>query len=263
MMCRRSPARNLMLQRLIQTRSHLQSPLQRDDSIDSESESISLPLIDAGSSVSESTSQEIVPAPPPPIVSQGENQSTDPAGATKVYLSTLENNYLGNIYTDDRDQPSSETSPPAALSTAEIISYLQQNSHLLVFEEELSDTIRAQGWISVMDSEEPTIYEPGTKIICLSKRHEIPCYATIVRYVASGVYLVKFFDGHEEKVSFEGIQSVIRRSFYFNPTTGYALWTLPKEEEQVMVTPTSGQPPEYLELTGRFLHTDRSTFTTL
>jgi hypothetical protein len=245
LMCRRSPSRNLALQRLIETRS-LTSAVDSSD-----------PLIQNHEpSVPESPSQDLIPIPP--TVPQGENQTLDTGTTnTTLYLRTIEHNLLGNIYTDDRDQPSPVTPLPPPLppvdgmSTAELITHLQQNPHVLLFEEELNESLRSQGWISVMDSEEPTSYEPGTKILCHSKSHEIPCYATIVQYLANGVYLAKFFDGHEENVSCEAIESVIRRSFYFNPQTGYATWTFPQEEEEgVVVTSTYGQPPEYLELSG-------------
>jgi hypothetical protein len=280
MMCRKPPPRNRLLEQIITTRSlscvfsssedHPPSDLGRPSVASpsrtkNESDGLTVATDEEKSIVSDST-QALTSIPPG---NGAGGVSGD--GSTTVYIQELENQIIGNLYSDDRHlSPSSPTAPAlpegevstsltlppqSSLSTAEIIAYLHRHPELLQ-SDELSEDHLSQGWIVAMDSEEPEEYEPGTKVICTSRQHSIPCYGTIVRYLMSGVYLVKFFDGHEEKLSFESIESVRRRKFYHNTVTGYSSWDLPsphnkgEEGEEEKDPKTFGQPPEPMELTG-------------
>lgn len=251
MMCRRPPPNNALLKHIVTCRSfttsdseeleipstvtpsdHLISPNDVEDQSGIEGEPSVVSVTDS------QTASSIPPSLPP------ETQSTEkdsPAG----YISELENNIIGNVYLDDRQLAPIINRPK---STAEIIAYLNDNPQLLISDDELSNTLLQQGWISVMDSEEPFEYQPGCKVLCTSRRNEIPCYGTIVKYLMNGVYLVRFYDGTEEKHSYEAIESVIRQKFYYNTITGHSAWKLPRDG---VVTETYGQPPEHLEFSGK------------
>lgn len=281
MMCRQPPPSNHILEQIITTRSLSCLFTSSDEHFPSDlpppslasptrtiGESSATPEDEENSLASDNT-QALTSIPPTAAsgIGRGGGGGASGDGSTTVYLQELENQIVGNLYSDDRQMsrsafPSSSLSAaPGAgvstsltllplLSTAEIIAHLQRNPDLLQSDELSSDYV-AQGWIVAMDSEEPDEYEPGTKVISLSRQHLIPCYGTIVRYLMNGVYLIRFFDGHEEKISFEAIESVRRRKFYYNTITGYSSWVLPSLDK-LEDSRNFGQPPEPLELTGPF-----------
>lgn len=290
MMCRKYPPNNIDLQKIIKTRifdpisednsvvSAVVNPINQEVNLNQNINSSSLSVTSNNSNDLENTNS---------LNNNSHNNNTNNTtintedligkGNNSSYISFLENNIIGNIYTDDREQNLLIENGITSLQvlSSNLILFLRQSPQLLV-SNELTEAHLNEGWIVVMDSEEPDEYEPGTKVICHNKKYDIPCYGTIISYLDNGVYLVKYIDGSEERISFENIESVIRRKFYYNTITGYSSWVIPSIENQRNINDNNnnvdivsnmfGQRAEHLELSGnewnalKLISNDRRSF---
>lgn len=102
-----------------------------------------------------------------------------------------------------------------------------------------------QGWIEVIDPEEPEVVPIGSRVLCY-RQDKIPkYYGTVVSRPRADAYTVEFSSENDKEILPRAkIELMTKRTFFFNQFTGECLWTLPPLDENLN---SSERPLVYAE----------------
>jgi hypothetical protein len=85
-----------------------------------------------------------------------------------------------------------------------------------------------EGWIEVVDSEEPEIILDRARVVVTNIKSDEPPkrYATVLKTLRKDVFRVLYDDSFEDTVGRYRIEVISKEIFFFNPSTGQSAWSI-------------------------------------